>query len=413
MLLRRKPLSASPLLAKQEPIAHARQAPMLGLVLVTTAALLFGVVAACVKAIEMPTLVLQLCRSFIEWALGVGAALFYWRTGAARAQVRQEAELEVIRNGGYYVPPTGPTPRSDSDDPEAARSASEDRSGDPPSSLALLLLGPAHLRGWLVLRGLLYWMFLACWWFALAMMPIGDATTIVYIGPIFTATFAYLFLGESIDWSFYPIAALDAVGLLLITQPTFIFGGEGSGAKDDGSYYIGALSSFVSAVVAGLLPICTRKSKACFWTAVNHCSSALSALVFTPAAIGIWFMVDPEGPAKMVTSLGELVQPEEFMMLRTTSMGDDGTEAIKWQIGRWPLLLGATVTGFLGLALQTLGYQLEEAARASLMTVLEIPFAYVLQYALFREPMTPLGLGGVALVISATMLNLIRRLQLK
>ena len=95
MLLRRKPLSASPLLAKQEPLAHARQAPMLGLVLVTTAALLFGVVAACVKAIEMPTLVLQLCRSFIEWALGVGAALFYWRTGAARAQVRQEAELEV------------------------------------------------------------------------------------------------------------------------------------------------------------------------------------------------------------------------------------------------------------------------------------------------------------------------------
>ena len=414
MLLRRKPLSASPLLAKQEPLAHERKAPMLGLLLVTSAALLFGVVAACVKAIEMPTLVLQLCRSFIEWALGVGAALFYWRTGAARAQVRQEAEVEVIRNGGYYEPPTGPTPRSDPDDPEAARSASVDRSGDPPSSLALLLIGPAHLRGWLVLRALLYWLFLACWWFALAMMPIGDATTIVYIGPIFTATFAYLFLGESIDWTFYPIAALDAAGLLLITQPTFIFGSGGAaGAKDDGSYYIGALSSFVSAVVAGLLPICTRKSKACFWTAVNHCSSALSALVFTPIAIGIWFMVDPGGPHKMVVSLGELLQPEEFMMVRTSSTGADGAEAIDWQIGRWPLLLGATVTGFVGLALQTLGYQLEEAARASLMTVLEIPFAYVLQYALFREPMTPLGLCGVGLVICGTVLNLIRRLQLK
>ena len=33
----------------------------------------------------------------------------------------------------------------------------------------------------------------------------------------------------------------------------------------------------MAAVVAGLLPICTRKSKACFWTAVNHSSSARSA----------------------------------------------------------------------------------------------------------------------------------------
>ena len=103
-------------------------------------------------------------------------------------------------------------------------------------------------------------------------MPIGDATTIVYVGPIFTATFAYLFLGERIDWSFYPIVALDAMGLLLITQPTFLFPKSAAAAssdKDDASYYVGALSSFTSAVVAGLLPICTRKSKACFWTAVK------------------------------------------------------------------------------------------------------------------------------------------------
>ena len=45
------------------------------------------------------------------------------------------------------------------------------------------------------------------------------------------------------------------------------------------------------------------------------------------------------------------------------------------------------------------------------MTVLEIPFAYVLQYVLFHEEMTPLGLVGVGLVISATLFNLLRRLQ--
>ena len=66
----------------------------------------------------------------------------------------------------------------------------------------------------------------------------------------------------------------------------------------------------------------------------------------------------------------------------------------------------------MGLALQTLGYQLEEAARASVMTVLEIPFAYMLQHYCFQEEITPLGLVGVSLICLATTLNLLRRLQL-
>ena len=47
------------------------------------------------------------------------------------------------------------------------------------------------------------------------------------------------------------------------------------------------------------------------------------------------------------------------------------------------------------------------------MTVLEIPFAYVLQYFFFHEEMSPLGLLGVAFVCCATTFNLLRRLQLK
>ena len=76
------------------------------------------------------------------------------------------------------------------------------------------------------------------------------------------------------------------------------------------------------------------------------------------------------------------------------------------------LLVGATLVGFLGLSFQTRGYQLEQAARASVMTVLEIPFAYVLQYALFHEELSLLGLLGVVVVCSATVLNLVRRQQL-
>lgn len=309
----------------------------LGLVLVTASALLFGIVAAFIKAIDVPTLVLQLVRSLIEWLLGIIAALVY----------RKKQQ--------------------------------------PTSNLVLLLFGPAELRGWLVLRAFLYWVFIAGWWFALASMPMGDATTIVYVGPVFTATFAFLFLGETVDWSFYPIVALDAVGLLLITQPSFAFGGP----ANDESYFLGALSALASAVVAGLLPVCVRKSRMCLWTAVNHCSSALSALVFSPAAILAWLWYKPAAWAEASAGLGEL------LLVRNCA-----------------LLVGATLVGFLGLSFQTRGYQLEQAARASVMTVLEIPFAYVLQYALFHEELSLLGLLGVVVVCSATVLNLVRRQQL-
>ena len=74
-------------------VGVASSRPLLGLAFVTTAALLFGVVAACVKSIMLPTLVMQLCRSMIEWVLGVVAALVYWR----RRKPEPEHDPELMR----------------------------------------------------------------------------------------------------------------------------------------------------------------------------------------------------------------------------------------------------------------------------------------------------------------------------
>ena len=240
----------------------------------------------------------------------------------------------------------------------------------------------------------------------LALSTCARACTRADTGPVFTATFAWLLLGERIDWSFYPIVLLDACGLVLITQPSFLFSASAAASKaaadgvDDSSYLMGALSSLCSAVIAGLLPVCTRKSKECHWTAVNHVSSALSAFLFTPIGFAVWFATD-------VTAMEQ--SASSFDALAEQGGGGDGAAGV--HLGRWPLLLGATVTGFAGLALQTLGYQREEAAKASVMTILEIPFAYLLQAVVFHDEITALGLGGVGLVACGTMLNLLRHLQ--
>lgn len=252
--------------------------------MVTAAALLFGVVAAFVKATALPTLVMLQCRSMLEWVLGVAVAAAYARQSSAIPVFHQveAANAAVVANPSEL---------------ELHHQISKE-STNPTSNLIHLLIGPPRLLGWLVLRAFLYWAFLACWWLALTSMPIGDATTIVYCGPIFTATFARIFLKEKIDWSFYPIIVLDFIGLVLVTRPgfagcqphalckptltsphlkssrSFLFGAGASSETQDNSYLMGAASSVLAAVIAGLLPVCTRISKECFCeprTARPHC----------------------------------------------------------------------------------------------------------------------------------------------
>ena len=52
-------------------------ATVAGMLMVTAAALLFGVVAAFVKATALPTLMMLQARSMLEWALGVAVAMLY------------------------------------------------------------------------------------------------------------------------------------------------------------------------------------------------------------------------------------------------------------------------------------------------------------------------------------------------
>ena len=352
---------AVPLVAPPKPSSSSSPA---GLLMVTAAALLFGVVAAFVKATDMPTLVMLEVRSILEWFLGVGVAVLYLYTGGDVAPLPQpEASLKGLEG----------TP-----------------SGDSSRVLATLLMGP-NLWGWLLLRAFLYWGFLACWWLALASMPIGDATTIVYTGPVWTAIFANLLLDERIDWSFYPIVTLDAIDLALITQPSFLFRGV---------RYVKRRQLPPWRALVALLR-CHRR--------IDTCLHAQEQGVLMDRCQP--HVIRPRGARLHARGLPHLVCARQYGRRSGGRVARNADGSTDGGLVKWPLLLGATLTGFAGLALQTLGYQREEAARASVMTILEIPFAYLLQSAVFHDDVTPLGLVGVGLVACGTMLNLLRHLQ--
>lgn len=281
---------------------------LVGMLCVMASALIFAIVACMIKVTGLPTLVMLEVRGLVETALGAVAL-----------------------------------------------------------SLAGGRKGISTISPWLFVRALVYFVFLVFWWRTLALLPVGDATTLVSTGPIFTAFFGWLILGERVDAAFLPVLALNLTGLVLITRPTFLFGGHAG--DQGGSYARGAATALCAAVVGGALPVCTRRARS-GWILVNGVASVLTAAVFAP--LGLALDPSPEEPRR----------------------GLAGGSAM------W--LVAACSLGYIALALQTYGYQHAQAARASVMTACQIPFSYLLQYVIFKDAVSGLGLFGSALIVMAS-----------
>ena len=176
------------------------------------------------------------------------------------------------------------------------------------------------------------------------------------LGPIFTAGFAWLLLDEKPPSVFPFCVTLSIAGVVLVTQPGTFTLGPGEGGSQQW-YGLGVASALFGAVAAGLLPALTRKSKEAHWATVELWSAATSSFVFTPIALAVWLRM-PETDGS-----GQTSRAEELQATVADFLGFGGLFA---------LLLGISTLGYAGLGLQTFGYQREEAARASMMTYLEV-----------------------------------------
>lgn len=229
---------------------------------------------------------------------------------------------------------------------------------------------------WLFVRAFVYFLFLVCWFQTLALLPVGDAVTLVSTAPVFTALFAWLLLGERVDGAFFPVLLLNFTGLVLITRPSFVFGGAHPAHGDAHAYAHGTRMALLAAGIGGALPVCTRKLPDVSWTVVNSVGSLLMAGVFAPAGLA-------------------------FFPQRTAAWETDLRGHAAW--------LGAACTlGFIALGMQTLGYQRAPAARASVMTACQIPVSYLLQWAFFADPASALGLAGSVMIVGGSAINAFR-----
>ena len=202
-------------------------------------------------------------------------------------------------------------------------------------------------------------------YFALGRIPLGDATTLHYTAPIWTALTAAVFLRERPGPFVIGGTAVSLLGVVLIAKPAFLFGD----ARVD---LLAVGAALASSVLAGSVYTMVRKLRE-----TDH----PLVIVLYLAGVG---------------ALGSL----PFALMGSWT----------WPTPRaWLLLLGVGVSTQIGQVCLTKGLHLLPAGRATAIGYVQIVFAFAWGLLFFGTAPDAWSLGGAALVLVATLLLIRRR----
>lgn len=215
-------------------------------------------------------------------------------------------------------------------------------------------------RPLLLLRGLLGYGALTCFFWAVMHLPLADTTTLHFTNPVFGALLAALVLGEVLKKWEAILVALSLGGVIMVARPEFLFGGEESlPPLAVGVALLGAIFS------AGAY-VTTRRL-----TRTND-----------PLVIVFYFA--------LVTVVGSV--PFNLVSF---------TPPVGWE---WALLAAVGVATLGGQVFLTRALQLEKAVRVMAVGYLQIVFAVLLGVGLFAEVPDVWSVAGAAVIIASTFL---------
>ncbi|KAJ2785819.1 hypothetical protein GGI15_001798 [Coemansia interrupta] len=236
-------------------------------------------------------------------------------------------------------------------------------------------LGPTHDRRafrWLVARGLFGAFGNACFFYAVSVMPLADATVVFFTGPVFSALFARMLLDEPYDGFDRVLSVVCLSGIVLVVQPGVLFGGDGAAGGAGMAW--GAGAALVGAM-SGALAYCS----------VRKAGHAVHAMVHV-----VWFGV--------LSLLGSSAA------LYVSGGGRVPGGAYEWCVAG---ALGAFA--FLGQALLNRGLQLVPAGPGMLVRNLDVVFAFVFGVAVFGETTGVLKVAGAVVIVLCTVAMGVRK----
>ena len=219
--------------------------------------------------------------------------------------------------------------------------------------------GSRDRRGLLVLRGIVGFLALTCFYHSIVHLPLADATVIQYTNPVFAGLLAVPFLGERLRRREVMSVVVSMAGVALVMRPSFIFG-HGA-ALDPVTVGIGLAGAMFSATAY----VTVRKLGATEHPAV---------IVFYFSLISVF--------AALPTALPGALWPTPV---------------------EWLVLLGIGVTTQLGQMAITHGLRLERAGPATATAYLQIVFAALWGILFFTELPDWGTVLGAALIVGSTL----------
>lgn len=203
---------------------------------------------------------------------------------------------------------------------------------------------------------------MSSYYYALTSIRLSDATALTFTNVPLTAIFAHFLLKEAYTWLDGATALLSMVGVLLVAQPSFIFGG---GAVEPVPWYAVLVCLFGAATSA--LAYVTIRS-------IGKSESSFVVVLFF-AAVGS--VVGPIAMAIAGQSFVVSLDPRDIASV-----------------------LAMGFLGFIGQLLLNTGIQISPAGPASVMRYADVIFAIIFQSTLLGEAPGGIKIVGCLLIMS-------------
>eukprot|EP00127_Corallochytrium_limacisporum_P000463 Clim_evm19s13 gene=Clim_evmTU19s13 len=240
-----------------------------------------------------------------------------------------------------------------------------------------LQVNPFGNRGYrliIAVRGAVGALGLAGFYFAITVMPMGDATVLFFMGPVFVGIFAAVFLGEAYHATEVFCSFLSLVGVAFVARPPFIFkhipgyGDPELGGSRTTLELWGAGAALLGAVGA-----------ASAYTIVRYMGTRTHFMV-SVFSFGLVSTI-LSAPAALIQGAKVPVGPVE-----------------------WTYMIMIGLSAFVGQCLLNAGLQLAKAGPGTVMRNLDVVIAYIFQVTILHEKLVIFSVIGAVLITSSVVI---------
>lgn len=228
-----------------------------------------------------------------------------------------------------------------------------------------------HNRPLLIARGVVGTMALMCFFYAITVLPLAEVTLLQYLNPVFTSVLALLFIGERIQRSTVGCIILSLIGLVLMVQPSFLFGHLSAGQHLP---TFGVTAALMGAFGAGAAYVLVRQ------------------------------LNKTEDPSVIIFYFPFIALPVSLLLL-----GDDFV--MPQTLDTWILLLMVGIFTQIGQYCLTVAMKKEKASKAMAFSYVQVLFSAAIGWVFFSEvPGFPAFIGTL-FIVGGAMVNLFPQLK--